>query len=134
VTLDVPNHSGLRKIYCRRNTHYPSFILLYISLSLYLASFSFLLLPISTSTSQFPSPSPSPSPSSSIKQKTKIIQNGGQQFAAFWLFMGTFPKNCALLGIIKRRKNIDRRCPRPLPNECHPSPPPPPLDLITDFL
>jgi hypothetical protein len=79
--------------YWRRNTHYPSFILLYISLSLYLDSFSFLHLPIFTSTSPFPSQSPSPSPSlsstlslsPSIKQKTKIIQNGGQQCAAFCL-------------------------------------------------
>jgi hypothetical protein len=26
------------------------------------------------------------------------IQNGGEQFAAFCLFMGTSPKNCGLLG------------------------------------
>jgi hypothetical protein len=29
---------------------------------------------------------------------TKIIQNGCEQFAAFCLFMGTSPKDCALLG------------------------------------
>ncbi len=70
-------------IYWRRNTHYPSFSLLYISLSLYLDSLSFLHLPISTSTSPFPSPSPSPSPSSSIKHKIKIIQSGGPTVRCF---------------------------------------------------
>jgi hypothetical protein len=31
-------------------------------------------------------------------ENKKIIQNGGKQFAVFRLFMGTSPKNCALLG------------------------------------
>jgi hypothetical protein len=32
------------------------------------------------------------------QKKTKNIQNGGEQFAAFCLFIGTSPKNCGLLG------------------------------------
>jgi hypothetical protein len=60
-------------------------------------------------------------------EKQKIFKTG-----AFCLFMGTSPKNCVLLGgtgnmyievkddsKIKRRKNIDRHSPRPIPNVCH---------------
>jgi hypothetical protein len=84
------------------------FILVYIPLSLYVHSI------ISTSPSTSPSPSPSPFPSSSpsllpsqssslslspcITQATKLIQKGDKQFDAFCLFIGTLPKNCALLG------------------------------------
>ncbi len=74
VTFDAPYHPGLRKIYWAGipPTHYPSFILLYISLSLYLDSFSFLHLPISTFTSPFPSQSLSPSLSSSLSLSPSI--------------------------------------------------------------
>ncbi len=107
-----------------RYTHYPSFILLYISLSLYLDSFSFLHLPISTSTSPFPSQSPSPSLSSSlslspsIKQKTEIIQNGGQQCAAFCL-KEKRTLITSVWGLHRTNATF---------------PPPPHLVLITDYL
>jgi hypothetical protein len=33
-----------------------------------------------------------------LHKETKNIFNGGKQYAAFYLFMGTSPKNCGLLG------------------------------------
>ena len=72
----------------------------------------------------------------------KQIKIGGEYFAAFFLFMETSPKDCALFGV--KRKNIeikdgskikqqtypDRNGPRPIPNVCHL----PYLVLITDYL
>ncbi len=53
-----------------------------------------------------------------VTQKTKIIQNRGEQFAE---------DDCKI-----KRKNIDRHDPRPLPNICNL--PDPPFFLITDDL
>jgi hypothetical protein len=45
----------------------------------------------------------------SITQKTKIIQKRCVQFAAFCPFMGTSPKNCALLGRTTGKRLNQRR-------------------------
>jgi hypothetical protein len=86
-------------IYWRRNN-----LLSFFLVSLLLHSLRYLSLPISKSPSQSQSPSPSPSPSpcylylTPLHRKTKNIKNGSEQFAAFCLFMGPWPKNCGLLG------------------------------------
>jgi hypothetical protein len=71
------------------------------------------------------------------------IQNGGEQIAAFCLFLGTSPKNCGLLGgngntlkLKTTAKLKDKRHRSPLSEaytECRP-PSRPPLVLITDYL
>ncbi len=113
-------------------------------LSLCLHSLSYLFLPISTFPSLSPSPSlsqsPLPSPSPRYfylppPHRNKKYKKRGKQFAAFCLFMGTWPKNCATwrkqkyieikdVGKIKRQKNIYCHGPRPIPNVCHPPDPP----------
>jgi hypothetical protein len=88
-------------IYWRRNN-----LLSFFLLSLCLHSLSHLSISASPSPSPSPSPFTSPSPSSSprylhlppLHRETKNIYNGGKQYAAFCLFMGTSPKKCGLLG------------------------------------